>query len=481
VIDGKSAALAIVTSLRTSTLPQWRGTAVRIPEYDRARAVPGIVHIGVGGFHRAHLAAYIDRSMASGGASDWAICGVGLLAADSAMRDALQPQEGLYTLLERDAAGERAAIIGSLVKYLFAPGDPETVIAQLASAGTHIASLTITESGYSLGHDARNGAFGFLAAALRRRHDDGLDPFTVLSCDNVHANGDLTREVLLQFVERHDPSLGPWLASRGAFPNSMVDRITPRTTEADRRHVADAYGIGDAWPVVCESFMQWVVEDRFCDGRPEWERVGVHMAADVAPYELMKLRLLNAGHSALGYLGYLAGYRTVHEVMADAAFVEYLRVFMIEEVKPLLPPVPGIDLDAYVETLLQRFANPAIGDQLARLCMDGSGKMPRFVLPSIRERLARGGPRRMLVLCLAAWLRYLQGVDDQGERYEIADPLGARLQMAARTGGMDPRPVLAVESIFGEDLVHSRELLAELEAALQSLHRRGVREALRQP
>lgn len=466
-----------MTPLRNATLAHWRGSRVRVPEYRRELLVPGIVHLGVGGFHRAHLAAYMDALLADE-AARWAICGVGLLPGDAAMRDALQPQEGLYALLERDAAGERAAIIGSLVKYLFASDDPEAVVAQLASPETRIASLTITESGYQLGDYSPGSAFGYVAAALRRRHDARLEPFTVVSCDNVHANGDLTRDLLLQFLERRDPTLAPWLAAEGAFPNSMVDRITPRTTDADRQHVRQTYGIDDAWPVVCEPFMQWVVEDSFCDGRPAWEAVGVRMATDVAPYELMKLRLLNAGHSALGYLGFLAGYRMVHECMCDEAFVRYLRVLMIEEVSPLLPSVPGIDVGEYIDTLLQRFANPAIGDRLERLCADGSGKMPKFVLPSIRERLARGGPRRMLVLCLAAWLRYLQGVDDAGARHEISDPLGDELQSAARAGGVDPRPVLAIESVFRSDLAASSELAGELRRTLQLLHERGARGTL---
>lgn len=419
------------TSLCNATLPQWRGSAVRVPEYRREPLVPGIVHLGVVGFHRAHLAVYVDALLA-GEAVPWAICGAGLLPRDAAMREALLPQDGLYTLLERDAAGERVAIIGSLVKYLFAPDDPEALIAQLSSPDTRIASFTIT----------------------------------------------VTRDLLLQFLERRDPDLAPWLAAGGAFPNSMVDRITPQTSDADRKHVARTYGIDDAWPVVCEPFMRWVLEDRFCNGRPDWEAVGVQMVADVAPYELMKLRLLNAGHSALGYLGFLAGYRSVHEVMGDAAFVRYLRVLMIEEVSPLLPSVPGIDVADYINTLLCRFANPAIGDRLERLCADGSGKMPRFVLPSLRERLVQRGPRRMLVLCLAAWLRYLQGVDEAGVRYEISDPLGEQLESAARAGGMDPRPVLVIESVFGSDLAASPELVAEVRARLESLQQLGVRGTL---
>ena len=437
----------MTTPLRNDTLAHWRTSRVLVPAYRREDLVPSIVHLGVGGFHRSHLAAYIDALLASG-AGPWAVCGAGLLPGDRAMRDALQPQDGLYTLLQRDSGGERAAIIGSLAKYVFAPDRPEALIAQLASRETRIASLTITESGYSATDLSPVSAFGYLAAALRRRHDAGLRPFTVVSCDNVHANGDLTRELLLRYLERHDAALVPWVSAEGAFPNSMVDRITPRTTDADRQHVAQTYGIEDAWPVLCEPFMQWVLEDRFCDGRPEFEAVGVQMVDDVAPYELMKLRLLNAGHSALGYLGFLAGHRTVHEVMAEATFVRYLRVLMVEEVSPLLPSVPGIDVTEYIETLLRRFANPAIGDRLERLCADGSGKMPKFVLPSIRERLARGGPRRMLVLCLAAWLRYLQGTSDTGGRYDICDPLAKDLQAAAQAGGTDPRAVMGIESIF---------------------------------
>ena len=489
--------MSVPTPLRAATLGAWRGSPVATPDYDRRALREGIVHIGVGGFHRAHQAVFIDRLLRQDLARDWAICGVGLLPGDRAMRDALVPQDGLYTVAERSAAGERLTIVGALTSYLLVADDPAAVVARLAAPTTRIASLTITESGYL--RDERTGAldldhpdlaadlagagpprttYGLLTAALAERRRAGLPPFSVVSCDNLQQNGALVRAMLLAFAGRRDPALADWIAARGAFPASMVDRITPRTTDADRARLAATAGIVDAWPVVTEPYIQWVIEDRFADGRPPWEAAGVQVVADVEPYERMKLRLLNASHSAMGYLGALAGFETVHQVIADPDVARTVRALMAEEVVPLLPPVPGIDLADYCETLIERFGNPMIADQLARICADGSGKLPVFILPSVREQLARGGPLARLALVVAAWCRYLTGEDEQGRRFQVDDPLAAELQARARAGGVDPSPVLRCARVFGDDLAEAPAFVREVAAALASLHRHGVRATL---
>ncbi len=465
---------------------------VAVPQYDRRAVTPGIVHIGVGGFHRAHEAVYLDDLMAAGDGQEWGICGVGLRPADKAMRDALVPQDCLYTMVARDAEGDGARIIGSLVKYLFAPQQTDAVLAALISPLTRIVSLTITEGGYNFNestgvfnadhpdiqHDLADpkhpiSVFGYLAEALDRRWRMGEVPFTVLSCDNLPHNGNVARKSLLAFAALRDSALHDGIAQHVAFPNSMVDRITPQTTDADREMVRDEFGIEDAWPVVCEPFRQWIIEDRFVYGRPPLERVGAQFVGDVHPYEMMKIRLLNASHSAMGYLGFLAGCTYIHEIMADDLFREYIRHLMDDEVTPLLAPVPGIDLAEYKTTLLTRFANPTIKDQVTRICLDGSSKVPKFVLPSLQEALAADKPTTLLILAVAGWFRYLRGEDEQGQPYPIDDPRAEELQRLARQGKTDPRPLLAVTDLFG-DLGQSEAFVASLTRFLQQLDAGGV-------
>ncbi len=470
---------------------------VQVPSYDRPRLNSSIVHVGVGGFHRSHQAVYIDDLCQDHGATEWGICGVGLLPHDTQIRDALGRQDCLYTLVERSGAGDRARVIGSIIEFLFAPDDPDAVVEKMASGDTRIVSLTITEGGYfidqgtgefeednpNIVHDLAHPerpicVFGYLLEALDRRRQRGLPPFTVLSCDNVQGNGDVTRKVMLRFAELRDPSLKDWLSEHGAFPNCMVDRITPATTDADRILVRKEFGIEDAWPVVTEPFLQWVVQDRFCNGRPELEKIGVQMTADVHPYETMKLRLLNAGHSAMGYLGYLAGYTYIYEIIADPRFEKYILDLMNEEVTPILKPVPGVDLDQYKKTLIERFANPTVKDQATRICLDGSAKVPKFILPSIREQLARGGSVRRLSLAVASWCRFLAGTDEQGRPIEIQDPMAHELHRQAKAAGKDPRPFLGMREIFGDDLPQSPVFVEQVGDALQSLYDVGSRATL---
>jgi len=310
--------------------------------------------------------------------------------------------------------------------------------------------------------------------ALARRRAAGVPPFTVMSCDNLQGNGKIARTAFVSFARLQDEGLANWIDANVAFPNAMVDRITPQTTDADRAMVAEVFGIADAWPVVCESFKQWVLEDHFTNGRPPLEEVGVQIVPDVHPYETMKLRLLNGSHQAMAYLGYLAGYRYADETMNDAEFRTFIARFMDDEITPLLPPVPGIDLADYKRTLLERFANPKIKDTLARLATDGSDRMPKFVLPSLNEALAQGRPQRILTLVVAGFIRYLRGVDERGEPIVLNDNRADELRQLAQQSPQDPRPILAVRRVFG-DLGDRADWVAELTTAIQELDARGAR------
>jgi mannitol 2-dehydrogenase len=468
---------------------------VRVPTYDRHQITNGIVHIGVGGFHRAHQALYLDNYFHQKLGSEWGICGVGLLEYDQRMRDALNSQDCLYTLVERSPEGDQARIIGAITQYLFAPDNRQAVIDALAAPQCRIVTLTITEGGYyyiegsgefnanhpTIQHDLQHpnepiGVYGFLTAALNQRRKHGLPPFTLLSCDNLQGNGNIARKMLTAFAQMQQPELGDWIAQEVAFPNCMVDRITPATTEADIKMVSEQFGIDDAFPVVAEPFLQWVIEDEFCAGRPDWEAVGVQMTNNVHPYEMMKIRLLNASHLLIGYLGSLAGYTYVHEVMADPLFEQAVAKLM-EEVTPTLQPVPGIHLNDYKKTLIERFANPKIRDQLPRLCLNGAAKMPKFVLGSLRNKLQQGGSIKYLSLTVAAWFRYLNGHDEQDNPIPIDDPMADTLIQQARSGGSDPKSLLSLSEIFG-DLSQSSHFVEAVASELRSLYELGVKGTL---
>jgi len=470
--------------------------AVAVPTYARDKVAHSIVHIGVGGFFRSHQAVYLDRLLHQPGEAEWGYCGVGLLPHDAAIRDAMRSQDCLYTVVERSAEGDTARVIGSVLDFLYAPDDPEAVLEQMADPGTRIVALTITEGGYyvnqgngefdathpDIQHDlahphAPRCSFGFLLEALQRRRERGLAPFTIMSCDNLQNNGDVARTMLLAFAGLRDPGLADWLAAHGAFPNSMVDRITPATTDEHRALVRERFGIADAWPVMAEPFTQWVIEDRFPGGRPAWERVGAQLTDDVLPYEKMKLRLLNAGHQAMCYIGMLLGYELAHEAMADADIRRLLVKLMDVEVTPLLPPVEGIDLADYKRTLVERFSNPAIRDQLARIGTEGSARIPKFVLPSVREQLSRGGPLGILSFTVACWFRYLNGVSELGTPMPLNDPHGERLRALALQGGADAGPLLSMRDLFGE-LADAPRFVDAVSDALARLYRNGARAAL---
>src|SRR5271169_2521463 len=389
--------------LNTSTLSH---LPIDTPSYDRGEVGTGIVHFGVGGFHRAHQAMYIDRLLEMGLAQDWGICGVGVMPADRKMKDVLEAQNGLYTLLLENPDGTRyARVIGSIVDYRYAPDDPQSVIELLAAPSTRIISLTITEGGYNIDNigDGSVSVFGLAGEALARRRDRGIVSPTIVSCDNIEGNGDVAREAFTAFAEREHPGLAEWMGAHTRFPNSMVDRITPVTAPDVIDRLKTEFGVEDQWPVVAEPFTSWVLEDDFSDGRPPLEEAGVVLVDDVSPYELMKLRLLNAGHQSLCYFAYLSGYRLVHEAASDPLFAEFLLEYMDSEATPTLKPVPGIDLPEYKQTLIERFANPGVRDTIARLCADSSDRIPKWLLPVIRANLAAGAPFRLASASVASW------------------------------------------------------------------------------
>ncbi|AHF92019.1 mannitol 2-dehydrogenase [Opitutaceae bacterium TAV5] len=464
------------------------------PVYDRATVKAGIVHFGVGGFHRAHQAMYLDRLMNAGLALDQGICGVGIMPNDLAMRDALRAQDGLYTLVVKHPDGRHEArVIGSIVEYLYAPDDPAAVIEKMADPAIRIVSLTITEGGYNFHHDTGEfnlddpgvqhdlrpdavpqTVFGLVTEALRLRQRRGIPAFTLLSCDNIQGNGDVARRMFLAYAHAKDAALATWIGQHVTFPNCMVDRITPVTTEADRADLRERTGIEDAWPVVCEPFTQWVVEDHFAAGRPPVEKAGVQLVADVIPYELMKLRLLNASHQALCYLGYLSGYRYAHEVAQDPAFAEFLQSYMDDEGTPTLRPVPGIDLADYKHTLIARFANPEVRDTLARLCAESSDRIPKWLLPVIRENLASGGPIARSAAVVASWARYAEGTDEQGQPIKVVDRLADRLTAIAANNRVTPACFIENRAVFG-DLADNARFRAAYLDALHLLHTEGAR------
>ncbi len=484
--------------LTNSTLAQV-SPEVSVPAYDRGSLSHGIVHIGVGGFHRSHEAVYTHHLLQARGNEDWSICGVGLREGDRVMGQVLADQDHLYTLIEMPADGTNAvSVIGAITDFLFAPEDEDAVIEKLASPEVKIVSLTITEGGYNVDdstgrfndahpdvrHDLENPkqprtVFGYLAEALRRRRDRDLAPFTVMSCDNLPENGHVARAALLAFAELREGDLAQWIANEVSFPSSMVDRITPGTKDKHRQWLAGHYDLEDGWPVICEPFSQWVLEDDFCNGRPEWETVGVQFTDDVAPYERMKIRLLNASHSAMAYLGYLAGHRYTHEVMADERFNQFIRSFMDDDVTPVLGEISGIDVATYKQTLIERFSNPQMGDELARLCMDGSGKIPKFLVPTVQTLVEAGRPLDRVALIVASWALYLRGKDEQGQEHDINDPMAARLHTAVADRANLTHEFLGMADIFGATLANSNAFQEAFDAALDKLETHGVAAALR--
>lgn len=463
-------------------------SGVSTPKYDRSSLTTGIVHFGVGGFHRAHMAMTIDRLLNAGLAKDWAICGVGLLEHDRKMRDVFAEQDCLFTLVLKHPDGRReTSVIGSITEYIFAPDGPQVLLEKLASPDTKIVSLTITEGGYNFDRvtgefmaqtpavaaDLEPGAvpstaFGYIIEGLRLRRERGIAPFTVQSCDNIQANGEVAKKMFTAYAKLKDAELGAWVEANVHFPNSMVDRITPVTSAEDIAEVPTITGLEDKWPVVAEPFFQWVIDDEFSLGRPPLEEAGVQMVKDVMPYELMKLRLLNASHQGLTYFGYLSGYRYAHEATTDPAIAKFLLKYMEEEATPTLLPVPGVDLDAYRHMLIERFSNPEVKDTLARLCAESSDRIPKWLVPVINERLAQGGDVTLSAAIVASWARYAEGVDEEGEPINVVDPLKEDLIPIARSQRVRPLAFIENRQLFG-NLVDNENFTKPYLAALNSL------------
>ncbi len=468
------------------------------PGYDPATVRPGIMHFGVGNFHRAHQAFYIDRLLGAGLAGDWSICGVGVLPGDVRMRDALLEGDMRYTLVERFPDGTAPAhSVASITDYLFAPDDPEAVLERLADASVRIVSLTITEGGYNIDDEtgdfladtpavqadlkadtAPSTVFGIIVEGLRRRRARGIPPFTIMSCDNLPGNGVVARRSFTAFAELLDPELAAWMTSEVRFPNSMVDRITPVTTDETREWVRDTYGATDPWPVVSEGFTQWVLEDDFTLGRPPYEEVGVQLVQDVTPYEHLKLRLLNASHQAMAYFGYLMGHRYAHEASTDPLIVNLLTSWMRDEAAPTLEPVPGVDVDEYQQSLMERFANPYVRDTLLRLATDASDRIPKFVLPVVQDRLASRDSAELGAAIVASWAAFARGVDEAGEIIPLIDRQSDAVARAvARQTEADPIGFLRDPAMFG-DLAENPEFAEAFARIYSDIRSRGSRAAL---
>ena len=443
-------------------------SSVARPAYDRSMLSQGIVHFGVGNFHRAHQAVYLDRLFNTGKDKDWAIIGAGVLPSDEKMRLMLIEQDFLTTVVEQSATQSRARITGAMMGFL-SPEVPVGIINTLADPRTRIVSLTITEGGYFI--DPASGVFdskipeivydgahpekpktvfGLIVAGLKKRKAAGTQPFTVMSCDNIPHNGVVTRNAVAGLAKLSDPDLAQWIVDHVSFPNSMVDRITPATGDREREILAKEFGIEDAWPVFCEDFTQWVLEDKFPAGRPALETVGVQFVPDVTPYENMKIRILNGGHAVIAYPSGLMDIHFVHEAMASPLILSFLRKVESEEIIPVVPPVPDTDLTAYYQKCEERFANPKIGDTIRRLCLDGSNRQPKFIIPSIADRLKAGAGVTGLALESALWCRYCCGTTESGKAIAPNDPSWERLVSVAKTAKEDPMAWLKMADIYGE-------------------------------
>jgi mannitol 2-dehydrogenase len=454
-----------------------------VPGYDRSALGKGIVHIGVGSFHRAHQAMYLD-DLCQGGLRDWSITGAGVLPGDAAMAAALEPQDYLYARITRGATETSARVLGAIVDYVLAAPGPDPLIERLADPATRIVSLTITEGGYPVdeatGEYASDGpglspAFEAIARGLQARRAAGLGGLTVQSCDNVMHNGDVARVATLGVAAAVEPKLEDWVAQNVSFPNSMVDGIVPATTDADREYLAAEFGLLDRWPVVAEPWRQWVLEDTFGYGRPPWEDAGAMFVSDVEPYETLKLRLLNAGHSTLTYLAALVGHVYVHDVMADPPFNAFLKQFLDDEATPALPPVPGIDVADYKRNLTERFANPGVKDQVARLCLDGTSKFPKFLVPTIESQSDQGGQVKLSALALAGWCQYLLGKTDEGREIELsADPRLGYAVEHAQASVADPAAFLSMSDVFGPRLGADPAFVTAFVDALASIRDVGT-------
>ncbi|MFC6487006.1 mannitol dehydrogenase family protein [Nitratireductor sp. GCM10026969] len=482
------------TALSSSTLPDLADKA-KVPCYDRSRLSPGIVHFGVGNFHRAHMAIYLDTLFNKGLALDWAIVGAGTRPTDLAMRERLAAQDFLTTVAEQGNDSTSLRVTGSMVDFLD-PSHPDQIVARLADPSIRIVSLTVTEGGYNIdpgsgrfnpadpevvrdvaNFDAPVSVFGMIVKALDLRRSADLKPFTVMSCDNIPSNGEVTRATILGIAAMVSAQLHDWLQDNLACPNGMVDRITPATGDRERAQMRETYGIDDGSPVFCEGFKQWVLEDHFSAGRPPLEEAGVTLVEDVAPFELMKIRILNGGHAAIAYPAALLDMEFVHQAMGDELILKYFRRLQKQEIVPLVPPVPDTDINAYVDKISERFGNARMADTNRRVCFDGSNRQPKYVLPTVLDALRQGRPVEGLALISAFWCRYCAGETESGARIESNDPNWERMRETALAARDDPSIFLSMTDIFGEVATYSAYVDA-FSAALSSIWMHGTRETL---
>jgi mannitol 2-dehydrogenase len=468
---------------------------VAVPRYDSAALRPGILHFGVGNFHRAHQAVYLDDLFNLGRDHDWALVGAGVREADAEMRDKLAAQDWLTTVVEQEAGRSSARVTAAMIDFV-PPANAIAIINRLADPAIRIVSLTITEGGYyidpatqafdphhpDIRYDAAHfttpkTVFGMILAGLKRRRDVGIAPFTVMSCDNIPGNGHVTKNAVVGLAALIYPELAHWVEANVAFPNGMVDRITPATGQRERDALEQRFGVIDRWPVFCEEFKQWVLEDHFPAGRPALEAVGVQFVADVAPFELMKIRILNGGHATIAYPAGLMDIHFVHEAMEEPLIRAFLGKVEREEIIPIVPPVPATDLGEYYALIERRFSNPAIGDTIQRLCLDGSNRQPKFILPSAADRLKAGQGMTGLALVSALWARYCYGESDSGKPIPPNDPNWERLTAQAKLAKHDPKAWLEMGDIFGE-LANDPRYLAAFSTALRALWADGTRATL---
>ncbi|MBY5867545.1 mannitol dehydrogenase family protein [Rhizobium leguminosarum] len=479
--------------LSLATLSDVARTAA-IPEYDRASLKAGIVHFGVGNFHRAHQAIYLDDLFNAGADHDWAIVGAGVLPSDAAMREKLAAQDFLTTVVEQDNNKTAARVTAPMIDIL-PVGDTAAIIARLADPEIRIVSMTITEGGYfidasgtfnpthpAIAADGENPnapktVFGLIVAGLKARKDKGIGPFTVMSCDNIPHNGIVTANAVVGTAALSDPDFADWIRANVAFPNAMVDRITPATSQREIDFLRDNFQIEDSWPVYCEEFKQWVLEDKFTAGRPALEKVGVTFVADVTPYEHMKIRILNGGHAAIAYPAALMDIHFVHDSMENPLIRAFLAKLEKDEIIPIVPPVPNTSLTDYFALIEHRLLNPKIADTIPRLAQDGSNRQPKFILPSTLDNLRQGRDVVGLALVSALWCRYFAGKTDSGKDIVFNDASAERLHAAALKAKDDPSAFLVFDDIFGE--VAKSELFRKRFAhALKTLWEKGTRETL---
>ncbi len=467
---------------------------VTLPGYDRSTLTPGIIHIGLGNFHRAHMAVYLDDLFALGADHDWAILGAGVRAGDAHMRAALAAQDYLSTVITLDPAGNSARRVGAMTGFIPVTDDNAPLIAAMTDPAIRIVSLTVTEGGYFVGpdggfdathpdiaHDVANPttprtAFGAILAALRARKAAGTPPFTVMSCDNLPGNGHVTHATTTGLARLQDAAFATWVDASVAFPNGMVDRITPATGVRERA-LASSFGLTDPVPVTAEEFRQWVLEDHFPMGRPALERVGVTFTTQVHAFEAMKIRILNGGHAIIAYPSALMGLTHVHTAMAHPLIRAFLRKVETDEILPHVAPVPGTSIPAYLDLIVERFSNPEIADTTQRLCLDGSNRQPKFIVPSLADNLAAGVVPRGLILLSALWCHYCAGVTDAGEVVAPNDPYWDALQARATAAKADPAVWLQMDTVYG-DVGRDPRVIAAFGAALNDVQTTGTKAVL---